>query len=53
MGDRLPEFLTDVSWNPHPPTSSPAGEGQQSPIIFLFPSPAGEGLGVRALQTST
>jgi hypothetical protein len=28
-------------WNPHPPTLSPAGEGEQNPIIFLFPSPAG------------
>jgi hypothetical protein len=45
--------MTDVTWNPHPPTPSPAGEGEQNPYYFLVPSPTGEGLGVRALQTST
>jgi hypothetical protein len=31
----------------------PQEKGSKTHIIFLFPSPAGEGLGVRALQTST
>jgi hypothetical protein len=44
--------ITDVTWKPHPPAPSPAGEGEQKPNIILFPSPAGEGLGVRALLTS-
>ncbi len=35
---------------PHPPTPSPAGEGEKNPYFVLFPSPAGEGLGVRALE---
>ncbi len=42
--------LTDVTCNPHPPTPSPAGEGEQN---LFFPSPAGEGLGVRAVEAST
>ena len=30
-------LLTDVTWNPHPPTPSPAGEGEQNPYCFLVP----------------
>ncbi|GBO54484.1 hypothetical protein APA_2431 [Pseudanabaena sp. lw0831] len=41
--------LTQSEDLPSPLTHSPAGEWVKSHIIFLFLSPAGEGLGVRAL----
>jgi hypothetical protein len=31
----------------------PQEKGSKTHVIFLFSSPAGEGLGVRALQTTT
>jgi hypothetical protein len=36
-------FLTDVTWNPHPPTPSPAGEEEQNPYYFLVPLSYGSG----------
>ncbi|WP_277873995.1 hypothetical protein [Pseudanabaena mucicola] len=39
-------------WN-SPPQPLACGRGGANPNIFLFPSPTGEGLGVRALETST
>jgi len=35
--------ITDVTWNPHPPTPSPAGEGEQNPYCFLVPLSYGRG----------
>jgi hypothetical protein len=35
--------MTDVTWNPHPPTPSPAGEGEQNPYYFLVPLSYGRG----------
>jgi hypothetical protein len=35
--------ITDVTWNPHPPTPSPAGEGEQNPYYFLVPLSCGRG----------
>jgi hypothetical protein len=36
-------LTTDVTWNPHPPTPSPAGEGEQNPYYFLVPLSCGRG----------
>jgi hypothetical protein len=33
-------LLTDVTWNPHLPTPSPTGEGEQNPY-FLVPLSCG------------
>jgi hypothetical protein len=38
----LREILTDVTWNPHPPSPSPAGDGEQNPY-FLVPLSCGRG----------
>jgi hypothetical protein len=45
FGDGNTQFLimTDVTWNPHPPTPSPAGEGEQNPYYFLVPLSYGRG----------
>jgi hypothetical protein len=34
--------ITDVTWNPHPSSPSPAGEGEQNPY-FLVPLSCGRG----------
>jgi len=47
--DNSPYADRRLALTPQPPL--PQGEGEQDLIIFLFPSPAGEGLGVRALLT--
>jgi hypothetical protein len=36
-------LITAVPWNPHPPTPSPAGEGEQNPYYFLVPLSYGRG----------
>ena len=41
MAEKL--LTTDVTWNPHPPTPSPAGEGEQNPYYFLVPLSCGRG----------
>ncbi len=36
-------LITAVPWNPHPPTPSPAGEGEQNLYYFLVPLSYGRG----------